>query len=211
MNRRMGAWMIALMMLVAAGGAVWAQDDGAEPEALIFEQPVLITSIGQSAGAAQARVLAIKAGLQATYNQRTTIEELEGYATLIVVLGASSKGLGAAGVDIDGEIEWATELVDKAVELGIPVIAMHIEGDSRRGASSDLIATTFAPQATYLIVKGSMPDTEWTEDEAANGNADGLFTTLAAENEIAIAYIAKTLDAIDVFVEIFGITTDEEA
>ena len=33
---------------------------------------------------------------------------LEGHETLIVVLGASIKGLGAAGVDIDSEIAWAT-------------------------------------------------------------------------------------------------------
>ncbi len=210
MNRRTGAWMIALMVLITACGTVWAQEEGAEPEALIFEQPVLITSIGQSAGAAQARVLAIKAGLDATYNQRASVEELESFAALVVVLGASSKGLGAAGVDIDGEIAWGTELINKAIELGIPIIAMHIEGDSRRGASSDLIVTTFASQANYLIVKGSMPDTEWTEDEAADGNKDGLFTTLAADGEIPIAYITKTLDAVDVLVEIFGITTDEE-
>jgi len=202
--------MIALAILVASCWLAVGQEETTEPEALVFAQPILITSIGQSAGAAQARVLAIRAGLDATYNQRASVEELEGFATLIVVLGASSKGLGAAGVDIDGEIQWATEVVERAAELGIPIIAMHIEGDSRRGTSSDLIITTFVPQASYIIVKGSMPDTEWAEDESANGNADGLFTTLAAESEIPIAYVTKTLDAVDVLVEIFGVATSEQ-
>jgi len=197
-------WGIAVLLILALGLAAVAQEE-VQTESMTFTQPALITSIGQSAGAAQARVVALKAGLEATYMQRATLEDLEGSSTLIVVLGASSKGLGAAGVDIDGEITWATELFDKARELEIRIIAMHIEGGSRRGPSSDLTITTFAPLADYLIVKGSMPDTEWTADEAANGNADGLFTTIAGENEIPIAYIEATLGAVDVLIELFDI------
>jgi hypothetical protein len=205
MKRNHVIWAIAVLFLIAFGAVATAQEEAAQPESTVFGQPTLITSIGQSAGAAQARVVAIKAGVEATYSQRATIEELEGFSTLIIVLGASSKGLGAAGVDIDGEIAWATALVDKARELGIVVIAMHIEGSARRGPSSDLICVTFASMADCLIVKGSAPETEWTADESADGNADGLFTTVATENGIPISYIETTLGAVDVFVDLFGI------
>jgi len=205
MKKRNTILTIGLLLLIAFGLTAVAEEGDVQTEPVVFAAPALITSIGQSAGAAQARVVAIKAGVEAMYVQRATLEDLEGKGTLIVVLGASSKGLGAAGVDIDGEVAWATELFDKARELGIGIIAMHIEGGSRRGPSSDLVITTFAPLADFLIVKGAMPDVEWTADEAANGNEDGLFTTLAAENEIPIAYIDTTLAAVDVLIELFDI------
>ena len=85
------------------------------------------------------------------------------------------------------------------------IIAMHIEGGTRRGPSSDRVNTTFAPLVDHLIVKGSPPDQEWTEAEEANGNADGLFTTIAAENGISITYIAKTLEAVDALKQLFGV------
>ena len=49
-----------------------------EPAVITFEQPVLITSIGQSAGAAQAKILAIRAGLDFVYEQRASLDDLEG-------------------------------------------------------------------------------------------------------------------------------------
>lgn len=201
--------MIAVLLLGCCGLLGLGQEGDVQTESLLFAQPVLITSIGQSAGAAQARVVAIKAGIEATYVQRATLEELEGFATLIIVLGTSNKGMGAAGVDVDGEIAWATELLAKAAELEIQVIAMHIEGGARRGPSSDLINSTFAPMAATLIVKGAAPDVEWTADEAADGNADGLFTTIATENGIPIMYIDTTLGAVDVLIVLFGIAPSE--
>lgn len=209
MTRRNVRCAIGLFVAAAFGLAGAAQEDAATSAPLTFAPPALITSIGQSAGAAQARVVALKAAVEATYTQRATIEELEGFATLIVVLGASSKGLGAAGVDVDGEIAWATELLSAAQSMGIQVIGMHIEGGARRGSSSDLIISTFAPQVDHLIVKGSQPGVEWTADESADGNPDGLFTTLAEENEIPITYIDTTLGAVDVLIELFAIAPSD--
>lgn len=201
-------WILALAVIVMIVPAV-AQESDVQTASTTFKQPILIASIGQSAGAQQAKILARKAGLDYTFEQRPSVELLEGYTTLIVVLGASSKGLGAAGVDMDEEIAWATELFEKARELEMAIIAMHIEGGARRGPSSDLANTTFAPLVDHLIVKGNAPDEEWAEAEEANGNADGLFTTIATENEIPITYIAKTLDAVAVLQQLFAIETDE--
>ena len=184
--------------------AITQETEKEEPAVITFEQPVLITSIGQSAGAAQAKILAMKAGLDFVYEQRASLDDLEGMKVLIVVMGASGKGLGAAGVDIGAEIAWATELFDRARELEIVIIAMHIEGRSRRGPMSDQINTTFAPLADYLIIKGSATEEEAANiDEAANGNLDGLFTTIAEENEIPIAFVAKTLDVVAVLEGLF--------
>jgi hypothetical protein len=64
--------------------------------------------------------------------------------------------------------------------------------------------------ADYLVVKGSAPDVEWTADESANGNADGLFTSIATESGIPIAYIETTLGAVDVFIELFAVEPAED-
>jgi hypothetical protein len=106
---------------------------------------------------------------------------------------------------MDEEVTWATELFEKARELGMSIVAMHIEGGTRRGPSSDRVNTTFAPLVDHLIVKGAPPDQDWAEAEEANGNADGLFTSIAAEHGIPITYIARTLDAVDVLRQSFGI------
>jgi len=208
MKQGIRTWGMVAVLILAMGLLVAAEDE-VQTESVAWAQPLLITSVGQSAGAAQARVVAIRAGLEATYVQRASVEELEGYGALVVVLGASSKGLGAAGVDIDDEIVWGNELFAKADELGIPILAMHIEGDTRRGTTSDAVIEAFAPLSDYIIVKGSMPDVEWTADESANGNADGLFTTIAEEADVPIAYIETTLDAVDVLINVFGIESEE--
>jgi hypothetical protein len=195
------------MVFAFAGAALAQEPEPVEEEA--FGTPVLIVSVGQSAGAQQAKVLAIKAGLDYVFEQRPDLSLLEEKQTLILVMGASSKGLGAAGVDIEGEIAWATDLVARARELEMTVIAMHIEGGARRGPTSDQIITALTPLADYIVVKGANPDIEWTESEEANANADGLFDTIAAEHEIAIAYIAKTLDGVGVLIDLFGIEATE--
>jgi Domain of unknown function (DUF6305) len=194
---------------MALGCSAMAQE--AETEPSIFEQPVLITSIGQSAGAAQAKILALKAGIEYVYEQRVTLEQLEGIKTLIVVPGASGKGLGAAGVDIDGELAWATELIDRAEELGIQLIVLHIEGQARRGPSSQLTIDVCASRAAHIIVKGAATEEDAAEmDEVANGNFDFMFSDLAAEYELPINFVATTLDVIPVLQELFGIEVSED-
>ena len=197
-------WIFALALIIAVA-PVLSEHSGLAAQSSTLETPAFIASVGQSAGAQQARVLAMRAGLDFTFEARPAPEMLEGHETLIVVLGASTKGLGAAGVDIDAEIAWATGLFEKARELGMSIVAMHIEGGTRRGPSSDRVNTTFAPMADHLIVKGAAPGQDWTEAEEANGNADGLFTDIAAEQGISITYITRTLEAVDALQQIFGV------
>lgn len=206
MHIRQG-WVFALALMVSASPAL-SKDRGLAAQQPTFESPAFIASVGQSAGAQQARVLATRAGLEFTFEARPAAEMLEGHRTLIVVLGASTKGLGAAGVDIDSEIAWATALFEKARELGMSIVAMHIEGGTRRGPSSDRINTAFAPLVDHLIVKGASPGQEWTEAEEANGNADGLFTGIAEEQGFSITYITRTLEAVDALKGLFGIDAD---
>ncbi len=183
---------LVLGLLVVVSVLAVAAEDTPELMEPPFGQPAIITSIGQAGGALQARVLADRAGIEHLYDQRVELEVLVEGGTLIIVLGASGKGLGAAGVDIDDEMSWAQELVDKARELGMAVIAMHLEGDPRRGDMSDRIIEHFTPQADYIVI-----------NEA--GNEDGLFTQLAEEYEIPMESDDTTLGLVPIIAELFGV------
>jgi DNA-binding LacI/PurR family transcriptional regulator len=187
LNKIIQISLIIVFITVLFSFSIYAQDSTDS-----FEQPILITSIGQSSGAMMGKVLAAKSGLSYVYDQRAGIEALDNAKTLIVVLGVSSKGLGAAGVDIEAEIKWASELFDRAGERGIPIIAMHIEGSVRRGSLSNRISELFGSRADYLIVKSA-------------GNEDGLFTNMAEANNIPISTVDATLDVVSILKNIFNI------
>ncbi|MBS3765579.1 hypothetical protein KGY71_03555 [Candidatus Bipolaricaulota bacterium] len=164
-----------------------------EAEDLTFEQPLLITSIGQSPGAMMAKVLAKRVDLKFVYNPTAKGDNLEDLDvnTIVAVVGASGKGLGAAGLDIEDEISRVKGLLQAAKDLKIPMIIMHIEGVQRRGDMSNKLIKTFVPQSDYIIVQKS-------------GNDDGLFTELSEENEITMEQVEKAEGAAPVLDEIIG-------
>ncbi len=154
--------------------------------------PVLITSLGQSPGALMAKVLADRVGIEGAYETTAKPEMVEGNGTLILVIGASSKGLGAAGISVEDESARGAALVAKAQALGWGIVVMHIEGEPRRGTLTDELIDEFTPVADYVVVK-------------ADGNADGLFTSLCAASGIPLRTIVATAQGADVLADLFGL------
>ena len=95
-----------------------------------FEGPVLITSAGQSGDAPIASVLFKRAEIGATFEKLATAKNLEGQKTLVLVLGASMKGLGAAGLDAAKELEPISSLIAEAKKKGISILRMHVGGEA---------------------------------------------------------------------------------
>ena len=81
-------------------------------------------------------LLARRAGIEMKVNHVAQPEEIVGYKTLIIVIGGSGKGLGAAGIDIPTEVKRVEEVIKKAREEGIFILGMHIGGMDRRGPTS---------------------------------------------------------------------------
>ncbi len=153
--------------------AVFAQES-------VFEQPVLITSAGQSAGATMMKVLATKAKLQFTFDALAKADLLtDNFKTIIIVVGASSKGLGAAGINIEQEVQRITELLNTAKDKGIKVIVAHIEGQSRRGKTSDQLSELAVPFAELVIITRA-------------GNDDGFFTNLCDKEKKQLVIVDTT-------------------
>ena len=149
-----------------------------------FEKPVMLTSVGQSADVQIVKALLKKAKLEANFNKVATVADLNGEKTLILAIGGSSKGLGAAGIKAEDEIARATALVKGAKDKGIKIIGMHIGGAARRGELSDKFITAVTGDTDYLIV-------------VEEGNKDGLFTKMAEEKNIPIVIVPKIVNAID--------------
>lgn len=165
----------ALMLLILLLGSIVLGQE------LRFEQPVLITSAGQSAGATMMKVLATKAKLQFVFDALFKADSLEtkDFRTIIIVVGASSKGLGAAGIDIEQEIQRVRELLKRAKEKGIKIIVAHIEGQTRRGKTSDQLSELVVPFADLVIVTKA-------------GNEDGFFTNLCETEKKSLVVVDTT-------------------
>mgnify|MGYP005865903739 CR=1 FL=1 len=148
----------------------------------IFEQPLLITSAGQNAEVQIAAVLAKRTGLNYTLSKQATSAELQNVKTLVLVLGASLKGLGAAGLDMAKERERVMSLIAGAQKAGLPLLCLHLGGEARRGQQTDDLIAEVLPQAKMLIVVKS-------------GNTDGFFTKLCHSQAIPLIEVEKAADA----------------
>ena len=137
----------------------------------IAETPALITSAGQSADASMLSAILEKAGFSCDIETSIGADSFDtsAYKTLIIGVGGSQKGLGAAGVDADVEQEDMT------------IIVAHIGGSARRGELSDGFISAVSPKADYLLV-------------VAGGDDDGLFTQIASENGIPMDTVETLAD-----------------
>ena len=84
-----------------------------------FEKPVLLTSVGQSADVQMVSVLLKKAGVEATLDKNITGDKLGADKTVVIAIGGSSKGLGAAGIKVEDELARTEQLLKAAKDKGI--------------------------------------------------------------------------------------------
>lgn len=152
-------------------------------EGPIAEQPVIITSAGQGADVEILKNLLNKAEIEFSYNNLLTAEELADEKTIVVAVGGSSKGLGAAGIKAEDELKRVVKLLEAAKEKNITVIAVHIGGKGRRGELSDSFINGVVPISDYIVV-------------VSKGNEDGLFTQLAGKNSIPMDVVEGMADTI---------------
>jgi hypothetical protein len=119
------------------------------------------------------------------------------YKSVIVTMGASLKGMGAAGISIDDELKRITELIDAAKKEKITIIGAHIEGMKRRAQGAEAGDTTdeqsidtVAPRSDILLL-------------IKEGNADGRFTTIAQGKKIPMIEVEKNLELVGALEKIF--------
>lgn len=173
--------IIAVLLLMALGMTTVMAEALEVPA---FEGPYIVTTCGQSPGAVMVSMAAMQAGKEATSNNNLTADELLAgdYKTLIVTTGTSMKGMGAAGTDVDAEIDRCVALIEAAKEAGITVIGAHIEGMARRTDSSDEASINAVMELADIILVIEESD------------SDGFFTDYANEHELPLIKVKDALD-----------------
>ena len=194
--------MAAMIIAALALTVPFASGQDQAPKA---ETPVLLASCGQSPGPVMLKVILQKLGLEYELNALATPADLKAkadagtpYKSLIIVMGASLKGMGAAGISIDDELKRSAELIGEARQEGIKIIGAHIEGMKRRSQGAAAGDTTdeqtidaVAPNSDLLIIN-------------KEGDSDGRFTTISKAGNIPMIAVEKNLDLVTELGKLFG-------
>jgi hypothetical protein len=177
------------LLLVAGGLSGAAAQPAAPPTA---QGPLLITSVGQSPDAYLIKVVSDRIKLAHTYDPLAPPGKLEGMKTAILAVGASLKGFGAGGVNLESELARGRELAARAKAAKVHLIVAHVGGEGRREGMSNKLLDAIADQADHLIV--------WKD-----GNTDGYFTKLAQQKKIPLTLIDQVPQIADVLKRVFGV------
>lgn len=194
---RIIACLLALALLAGCGGILTKvhtePNKGAPtiPEDT-FSSPILLTSAGQSADVYVTQTLLWQAGLrQMLMAPVVEVEALtDRYGTLVLAVGGSAKGMGVAGINFQEEYSRVERLVDRAVELDIPILAVHLGGQTRRGEFSDPLIRLVLDSAAAAIV-------------LSEGDWDDYMLNRILDNGIPVQYVDDPLDTAEVFHSIF--------
>ncbi len=202
MNKSHTFAAILAAVLILGGGAMLPAGQAAAAKA---DQPILVTSCGQSLGTATIKVILQRDKLTYDIEPLATPETLQAkaksgapYKSLIIVMGASLKGMGAAGISIDDEVSRAAALIAEARKQGLTVIGAHVGGLKNRAQGAAAGDTTdeqsidaVGPNSNILLVY-------------KEGNADGRFTTIAKAKGIPLIEVEKLLELAPVFLQIYA-------
>jgi hypothetical protein len=174
---------VALLLVICASASLGAETS--------FSAPILLTSCGQSADVLMMKTLLAKDSLAFSYLPGATASDVAGKGSVILVVGGSGKGLGAAKISAEDETARVQGLLDAAHKAGIPVLAVHMGGTNRRGALSDPFNKLGAENAERLIV-------------VRGGNEDGFFTKIAEEKAIEMDTVRTALEVNPLLMKLFG-------
>jgi hypothetical protein len=167
--------IVSLILLLLSSTGI---SQSADTSIFVAQDPVLISSSGQSADVLMLKVLSEKAGLKYVFDKTASPDLVDSVKSVILVTGGSTKGLGAANIDKEAEYKRVEAIITRARKNKLPVIAFHVGGKSRRGTLSDYFNKLAAENADCLVV-------------VAGGDEDGFFSNIAKEKNIPIEFPEK--------------------
>lgn len=204
LHRRWSMGMAGIALSFFAGpGLLEAQE-----APVTADTPVLLTSCGQSPGPTRIKFfldrLADDHDLDHDFLDMATAQDLvaaqaagKPYRTLIIVTGASLKGMGAAGVSMREELIRTEALIQEAKRQGITLIGAHVEGMARRaqGAaagdnSDEQSIDAVMPFADLMIVR-------------QDGDEDRRFSIISENDGIPLLLFEKNMEMGDVLQGLF--------
>lgn len=158
-----------------------------------LERPALVTSAGQSSDVEVVKALLnVRLKLDFAVNPLAQPADLTGIKTLVIVVGSSTKGLGAAGLDMPKETARIDALVAAARARKIAILVLHTGGEARRGPTSNDLIKVVVPAADHIIV-------------VAGGNKDKVFNTLAGPRQTPVVEVERLVGVGEAVKSAFGL------
>jgi len=199
-GRRTFGMAATALFFLAGQGSVEAQE-----APLTAELPALLTSCGQSPGPTRLQFFMNRLELDHEFLDMATAQTLvdrqaagNPVKTLIIVTGASLKGMGAAGVSMREELIRTEALIAEAKRLGITIIGSHVEGMARRaqGAaagdnSDEQSIDAVMPFSDLLIVR-------------KDGDEDRRFSIISENLGIPLMLFEKNMEMGDLLKSVFN-------
>ena len=191
---------LAFVLAALAANLLAPAASVAQPAAPKAQAPVLVTSCGQSPGPLKITVFLKRLGIEHEYKSDATAQDVASkrFKTLIIVTGASLKGMGAAGVSIKDELVRTAAVIDAARKAGVLVVGAHIEGMARRSQGAEAGDTSdeqsidaVCPKSQVLVIR-------------KDGDEDGRFTAIAKKQSIPMIAFEKNLEIEGVMKSLFA-------
>jgi len=115
------------------------------------------------------------------------------YKTVVFVIGASLKGMGASGLTVETEVARVQANIEWAEKNNVTIVGLHVEGKSLRGkpgSDNEIIIDAILPHCDMIMA-------------TTGSNHDNKFTDYAAANNIACEIAANSTAMIPLFQEMF--------
>lgn len=192
------SFVLMMCVLMTIPMFAFAAVSGDEP--LTIGTPFMITNAGQGPGGKMGRLLVSRAGTLTEDEDFYYVDvpyaadvDARDYSAIVIVIGSTDKGLGATGITIDQEIARVDEVVARANEKGVPVIAVMLEKDKRSDVktnANERCIDAVCPHASWMIV-------------TADVNTDGRYDAFKAENGTPLTVLDSSMDFISVVQQAF--------
>lgn len=192
------SFVLMMCVLMTIPMFAFAAVSGDEP--LTIGTPFMITNAGQGPGGKMGRLLVSRAGTLTEDEDFYYVDvpyaadvDARDYSAIVIVIGSTDKGLGATGITIDQEIARVDEVVARANEKGIPVIAVMLEKDKRSDVktnSNERCIDAVCPHASWMIV-------------TADVNTDGRYDAFKTENGTPLTILDSSMDFISLVQQAF--------
>ena len=192
------SFVLMMCVLMTIPMFAFAAVSGDEP--LTIGTPFMITNAGQGPGGKMGRLLVSRAGTLTEDEDFYYVDvpyaadvDARDYSAIVILTGSTDKGLGATGITIDQEIARVDEVVARANEKGVPVIAVMLEKDKRSDVktnSNERCIDAVCPHASWMIV-------------TADVNTDGRYDAFKAENGTPLTILDSSMDFISLVQQAF--------
>ena len=168
-SRFLKLFLICLLIVIIFSSLTYAENTKYYPA-----QPVAITCPGQNPDGLMVKVVLEKENVDFFYHPFLEAENLKNYPTIFISVGHSCKGVGAAGIDFESELQRSKDLIEEARAKNKFIVLTHFGGKNRREERSDKLLKIAAPYADYMIISKS-------------SNFDNYFSEIAIKYDIPLA------------------------